>query len=125
MTRNDIPLVFQLLESEGADWEVYCHNENKNRYRNALKKSFVHVAMEKEKCIGYVRYKTDEGFGITVFDLLVGRDYRGHQYGKKLLESVSWEYPSQTIYVMSDEDAYYQKLGYHQAGTIFIVTKPE
>lgn len=33
------------------------------------------------------------------------------------------EYPGQTVYVMSDVDAYYEKVGFQKIGSVFEVKK--
>ena len=41
--------------------------------------------------------------------------------GEILMERVFKDYPNQSIYVMSDVDPYYEKLGYRREGSIFEV----
>jgi len=47
--------------------------------------------------------------------------YRGKEIGKKLLECLQQDYPDQVVYVMSDVDGYYEKVGYKRIGSIFEV----
>ena len=54
-------------------------------------------------------------------DLLVRKSYRGRKIGKTLMERVLKDFPNQPIYVMSDVDPYYEKLGYRREGSIFEV----
>ena len=96
----------------------------KEDYMKALDESIVYLAYEESLCIGYIRVKKDCSFGVYVYDLLVRKSHRGHKYGKKLLEHVIQSFPDQHIYVMSDEDTYYQQLGYKRIGSIFEVKKP-
>jgi hypothetical protein len=37
------------------------------------------------------------------------------------MERVCRDFPNQPVYVMSDSDPYYEKLGYEREGSIFIV----
>ena len=37
------------------------------------------------------------------------------------MERVCQDFPDQPVYVMRDVDPYYEKLGYHKAGSIFEV----
>jgi GNAT superfamily N-acetyltransferase len=53
--------------------------------------------------------------------LLVRKSYRGRNIGKILMERVCRDFPGQTVYVMSDVDLYYEKLGYRREGSIFEV----
>jgi GNAT superfamily N-acetyltransferase len=61
------------------------------------------------------------GFYIYVCDLLVTAKYRGRDIGRKLMEQLTTDYPNQTVFVMSDVDEYYQKLGYPIIGSILEV----
>ena len=51
--------------------------------------------------------------------LFVRKTHRGKQIGKTLMEQVFKDFPNQPIYVMSDVDPYYEKLGYRREGSIF------
>jgi predicted N-acetyltransferase YhbS len=53
--------------------------------------------------------------------LLVRKTHRGKQIGKALMERVLKDFLNQAIYVMSDVDPYYEKLGYRREGSIFEV----
>ncbi len=96
----------------------------KEDYKKALEESVVFLAYDESICIGYIRVKKDRSFGVYVYDLLIRKSHRGHKHGKKLLDHVSISFPDQTIYVMSDEDTYYEQLGYEKIGSIFEVNKP-
>ena len=78
---------------------------------------------EGNRLCAYVRSLDDCGFYIYVCDLLVRKSDRGKQIGRKLMERVVDDYPNQTVYVMSDVDAYYVKQGYHREGSVFEVVK--
>lgn len=41
-----------------------------------------------------------------------------------MLERLYEDYPDRVVYVMSDNDGYYEKLGYAKVGTLFQVAKP-
>ncbi|MDD3113977.1 MAG: GNAT family N-acetyltransferase [Candidatus Izemoplasmatales bacterium] len=125
LKQEELPLIFHLIESEGDAWKDYFEGENKRKYLKVLKTSLIHVAMEEGQCIGFVRFKLDGGFGVYIHDLLVGAEFRGNNIGLQLMESVAREFPHQKVYVMSDEDGYYQKLHFKKAGSIFIVPTPQ
>ena len=59
-----------------------------------------------------------------LYDLLVRRACRGRGIGAMLMERVRADFFPQTAYVMSDVDAYYEKLGYRREGSIFEVRPP-
>lgn len=120
---QDEAKLFALFIEEGSDWEAYYGDENRAHYIQALQSSITFVLFDEDTLVGYVRCREDDGFGLYVYDLLVRKAYRGHGYGRMLMEEVVRMYPNQTTYVMSDEDAYYEKLGYQRIGTIFEVKR--
>lgn len=110
-----------MIENEGEEWVSYWSKENQGKYRSALRNSITYLAFEGDDLCGYVRALDDMGFCIYVCDLLVTGNHRGKGIGKKLMEQLTMDYPDQTVYVMSDVDGYYQKLGYTQIGSVFEV----
>lgn len=123
-TEIDYPALIKLLRDQGEDWAEYW-GEGRAKYENALKTSTVYLAVKDNgELAGYVRCRDDDGFGVYIYDLLVKPSCRGAALGKLLMEKVCSENPDTTVYVMSDVDLYYQKLGYHKEGSIFIV-KPK
>jgi ribosomal protein S18 acetylase RimI-like enzyme len=113
--------LFDLLIDEGDEWSDYHGPQGRDQYVKALESSITFIAYDESVLCGYVRCREDDGFGVYVYDLLVRRTYRGRQIGKRLMEQVVMSYPSQPIYVMSDVDPYYEKLGYRREGSIFEV----
>ena len=109
--------LFAMIKAEGTDWEDY-HGE---KYKKALANSVVFVAYDKDELCGFVRCKNDDGFGVYIYDLLVAPKRRGQSLGRALMEKVCTEFPGETVYVMSDIDEYYSKLGYRRIGSIFEV----
>jgi GNAT superfamily N-acetyltransferase len=106
--------LFDLIQSD-PEWLEYI--EFKQKYIQALEQSSAFIMMENEQCIGFIRGKDDAGFGFYVYDLLVRKDKRGHGYGKVLIDHVRNLY--QPVYVMSDVDPYYEKIGLTKIGSIF------
>lgn len=107
--------------SEGKDWECYWGDQSVDQYNHALANSITYVAIENDVLCGYSRSIDDFGLAIHVCDLLVMKEYRGKQISKKLMECICFDYPKETVYVMSDVDEYYKKLGYEIVGSIFEV----
>ena len=120
-TPPDEPALFRLLAEAGPDWSAYTLEPGRTCYARALSRSVTYLALEGPDAIGYVRCREDDGFGVYVYDLLVATAHRGRQIGRLLMEQICADYPDQTVYVMSDADGYYEKLGYARAGSIFIV----
>lgn len=56
-----------------------------------------------------------------VYNLLVRRSHRGNNLGKLLIENVKTDYSDQPLYIMSDADGYYKKLGCRKIGSVFEV----
>lgn len=112
-----------VVTSEGEEWSCYSSDENQKRYIKALSNSIVFVAEENGKIIGYSRSLIDEGYHVFICDLLVHKDHRGQEIGRQLMEVLINKYPNYEVYVMSDVDPYYEKLGYKNEGTLFRVNK--
>ena len=112
---EDYKKLLEVIASEGEEWKGYL----KAAYQESLERSITYVAYLDGRICGYSRSINDVGFYIWVIDLLVHKEYRGHSIGRKLLECIAADYPDQDVFVMSDVDEYYEKLGYSKEGTIF------
>jgi len=119
---TDADNLFALIEREGDEW-TYWQGENRAKYEKALHNSIVYLCFEEEILCGYARCFNDFGFGIYVLDLLVDKDYRGKSYGRHLMEQALKDFPEETVYVNGDVYLYYEKLGYHEEGKIYIVNE--
>jgi len=120
-SKADENLLFDLLIDEGDDWSDYYEPIGRIKYVKALESSITYIALDENLVSGYVRCREDDGFGVYIYDLLVRKTHRGKQIGKILMERVFNYFPNQPIYVMSDVDPYYEKLGYSREGSIFEV----
>jgi GNAT superfamily N-acetyltransferase len=112
----------QLMKMIGDEkgWD-YANDRMAEKYKLALEKSVTYVAYYDSKLCGFSRSIDDCGLYIYVCDLLVEPAFRGQNTGRKLMECISRDYPDQIVYVMSDVDRYYKKLGYERAGSVFTV----
>ncbi len=120
-SKADETLLFDLLIDEGDDWIDYHGPVGRSKYKKALESSITYIACDENIVCGYARCREDNGFGVYIYDLLVRKTHRGKQIGKTLMERVFNDFPNQPIYVMSDVDPYYEKLGYRREGSIFEV----
>ncbi|MEQ9188320.1 MAG: GNAT family N-acetyltransferase [Cryomorphaceae bacterium] len=111
--------ILEILKSEGEEWKDYFGSN----YQEVLKQSITYVAYTNNELCGYSRSINDCGLYIWVIDLIVDKTYRGNSIGKRLIECLLSEYPNHDIFVMSDVDGYYEKLGYRKEGSIFKVEK--
>jgi len=106
----------------GQSCELQCTlSAGRDKYIKALESSITYIACDENLVCGYARCREDDGFGVYVYDLLVRKTHRGRQIGKSLMERVCQDFPDQPVYVMSDVDTYYEKLGYRREGSIFEV----
>jgi ribosomal protein S18 acetylase RimI-like enzyme len=122
---NDEAFVFELIEWEGAEWIDYWCEPGRVKYKKALVNSISYLLFEEDELCGFARCRDDDGFGIYIYDLLVDKRRRRKEYGRMLMEKVRSDHPSDIVYVMSDVDPYYSKLGYKKEGSIFIVEPTE
>lgn len=113
--------LMKMIEAEGEEWECYTGEDVSEKYRKALNDSITYVAYQEGILCGYSRAIDDCEFYIYVCDLLVDKNHRGKNIGRKLMEHICSDYPDQTAYVMSDVDGYYKKQGYRREGSIFEV----
>ncbi len=112
---------FAMLTTAGEDWQEYAGPAGRASYARAMRTSVAYLLLVDGEVCGYARCREDDGFGVYVHDLLVLRAHRGRHLGRALMERVCGDFPGQTVYVMSDVDSYYEKLGYGRAGSIFVV----
>jgi ribosomal protein S18 acetylase RimI-like enzyme len=120
-SKADENLLFDLLIDEGDDWIDYHGPVGRSKYIKALESSITYIVYDENLVCGYARCREDDGFGVYIYDLLVRKTHRGKRIGKALMERVLKDFPNQPIYVMSDVDPYYEKLGYRKVGSIFEV----
>lgn len=114
-----------MLTEEGDEWSCYHQPEVWESYARLLASSITYVAEEDGLICGYFRSLQDGDFYLYGCDLLVRPAYRGQGIGRMLMECLYRDYPGMTVYVMSDVDGYYAKLGYHREGSIFEVSNPD
>ena len=120
---EDEQKLFELLKKEGEEWACYWKEQVSEKYKAALDDSITYVAYKGDILCGYSRSLCDSGFYIYLCDLLVMREHRGKNIGKKLMDRICQDWPDHKIYVMSDVDEYYEKQGYRREGSIYKVTK--
>jgi len=122
-TPADEKNLFDMMREEGAEWESYWGEAGVKKYKAALSQCIVFVAYEEDELCGFARCRSDGGFGVYIYDLLVRKQKRGKNIGRGLMDKVCETFPFDVVYVMSDVDVYYEKQGYHREGSIFIVKR--
>ena len=119
-TKTDEDALFALMEREGEEWFECWSATGRPRYAKALENATAtYVAIEDDQICGFVFCVGT--FDVYVDGLLVDKAYRGREIGRLLMERVCTDFPNQGIYVLSDVDEYYSKLGYENIGTVFAV----
>lgn len=118
---TDFEAVMTVIESEGKEWAGYYAPQHRNRYGTALASCSTFVAEIEGTVCGYVRAINDHGFDVFVMDLLVQQAHRGSALGHKLMQAVAQAFPASDVYVLSDVDGYYNKLGFEREGSVFKV----
>ena len=116
---TDESKLMKMIDDEDG-WD-YANKNLSEKYKAALETSITYVAYQDDILCGYSRSLNDFGEYIYVCDLLVAKAYRGKELGRKLMECLYIDYPNQIVYVMSDEDGYYDKVNYKRIGSIFEV----
>ncbi len=110
----------EMIGREGEDWKIYWGEPNASKYRRSFSKSITYLALADGKICGYSRSLADALF-LYVCDLLVDRAYRGNSIGERLLRRLRDDYPEFSVYIMSGNDRYYEKLACKREGSIYLL----
>lgn len=110
-----------ILEAIKKDpnWDVFTNDNAISSYRNSLKNSITYVCHHRSEFTGYIRAILDEGLAIYISELYVVPEWRNQKVGRSLLAKIKEAFPELTVYALSDEDAYYEKLGFKKIGSVF------
>ena len=101
------------------DWNMFTSDGVIDAYKNSLKKDIAYVCHDNSEFCGYVRAILDDSFAIYISELYVIPKCRNRKIGRSLLEQVKDDFSSLTVYALSDEDAYYEKIGCKKIGSVF------
>ena len=104
---------------DDPNWEMFTNDDAIETYKNSLEKSVTYVCHDRGGFCGYVRALLDEGLAVYVSELYVIPGCRNRKIGRSLLEQVKADFPDLTVYALSDEDAYYESIGYKKTGSVF------
>ncbi|MES9938059.1 MAG: GNAT family N-acetyltransferase [Sedimenticola sp.] len=104
---------------EDPDWDMFTNEGAIDKYRKSLLESITYVCYEGEIFSGYLRALLDDGFAVYISELFVVPEMRNRKIGRSLISKLKSDYSDLTVYALSDEDAYYEKLGYKKAGSVF------
>ena len=101
------------------NWDILTNEGAINKYRKRLHESITYVCYEGETFSGYLRALLDDGFALYISELFVVPEMRNRKIGRNLLSRVRSDFKDLNVYALSDEDAYYEKLGYKKVGSVF------
>lgn len=101
------------------EWNDLTNEKVIDNYRVMLESSITYACYKSSTFCGFVRAFRDEGFAIYVSELFVKPSCRNQGIGHALLQRVKMDYANMNVFVLSDEDGYYEKLNYKKVGSIF------
>ena len=99
--------------------DVFTNDRAIGNYRKRLLERITYVCYENGAFGGYVRALPDDGFAIYISELFVVPELRNRTIGRMLIAKVKMNFKHLTVYALSDEDAYYEKLTYKKVGSVF------
>lgn len=104
---------------EDPNWDIFTNDGAVGNYRKSLSTSITYVCYNRDNFCGYLRAFLDDGFAIYISELYVTPQWRNRSIGKLLLSRVKIDFHCLTVYALSDEDSYYEKIGYKKIGSVF------
>jgi GNAT superfamily N-acetyltransferase len=103
------------------DWAMFTTGDAIDNYRKRLQEGVTYVCHEHGTFAGYARALLDEGIALYISELFVVPEMRGRRVGRTLIATLKRDFAGLTVYALSDEDAYYEMLGYKRIGSVFEV----
>ena len=104
---------------EDPNWDMFTNDDAIDNYRKSLNTSIAYVCYDNGEFCGYLRAILDDGFAIYISELYVVPEWRNRMIGRSLIARVKMDFDRLTVYALSDEDAYYEKLEYKKVGSVF------
>jgi GNAT superfamily N-acetyltransferase len=104
---------------EEPSWDIFTNEKAIENYKKSLCASITYVCYENGVFGGYLRAILDDGLAIYISELFVVPEWRNRTIGRTLIAKVKMEFRHLTVYALSDEDAYYEKLSYRRVGSVY------
>lgn len=104
---------------QDSNWGMFTQAGAIDIYKRRLRESITYVCYEGEKFCGYMRALLDDGIAIYISELFVVPEMRNRKIGSALISRVGNDFGNLTVYALSDEDVYYEKLCYEKVGSVF------
>ena len=101
------------------DWDIFTNGAAADKYRKRLQESITYVCYEGKAFSGYLRALLDDDFAIYISELFVVPEMRNRKIGRTLISKLRSDFSNLTVYALSDEDIYYEKLGYNKVGSVY------
>ena len=109
--------LLDLLKKE-PDWSDYTATDFIETFRRSLMEGETIICKNGQECCGYLRAVND-GLGLYISELYVAPSWRNRGIGRRLVEEFKQQNIDRDVYLLSDEDAYYEMLGYRKVGSVF------
>ena len=104
---------------QDPNWDMFTNEAAAGNYRKRLRESITYVCYEGKKFSGYLRAILDDGISVYISELFVVPEMRNKKIGRTLISKLKSDFANLSVYALSDEDIYYEKLGYKKAGSVF------
>lgn len=104
---------------EDPNWDMFTNAGAIDNYRKRLQESITYVCYEGGMFSGYLRALLDNGVALYISELFVVPEMRNRKIGRALITKAGTDFRNIAVYALSDEDAYYEKLGYEKIGSVF------
>ena len=114
---HEEPILAAIRDDPG--WDMFTHEGAIDNYKKVLRKSTTYVCYESGEFAGYLRALQDDGLAIYISELFVVPACRNRSIGRSLIARVKADFKDLTVYALSDEDAYYENLGYRKLGSVY------
>ncbi|MEW6591851.1 MAG: GNAT family N-acetyltransferase [Pseudomonadota bacterium] len=116
--REHAQAVLSAIKEDPA-WDMFTNDNAIANYQKRLDESVTYVCYQDGAFGGYLRAVLDEGFAIYISELFVVPEQRNRDIGRSLIARVKTDFRHLTVYALSDEDAYYEKLGHKKVGSVY------
>ncbi|WP_323703438.1 GNAT family N-acetyltransferase [Mammaliicoccus sp. Dog046] len=110
-TESDIQSIYNIATQEG--WKTFSIA----KITQLLSKSHMIVIEIDDEIIGYTRYLTDEIVTLYIAEIVILNNHRNNGYAKELIQYLQDLYPSTRIELLSENNAFYEKMKFRNIGT--------
>ncbi len=116
---NDIEKIYKLYEMEC--WKSFTLDVVKRFFNTS---NWV-VVEDNDEIVAFARYITDSVLTVFLCEIIVHKDHRRKGIGKMIIDEIFEQHKDLRIELISDEDKFYQKLGFRNVGNAYRRYKSE